>query len=676
MFNRTVIFYGILLIIIILVVSTIQTEEVETFDYSRFQEILRGEESANIVLQDAQVTQTQISGEYTEPGAPPEEMPKSYEVEYIPDTVGDQLSTLLEEYKAEHPSFTYKFKNETNWMFGFMTSFLPILLLIAVWIFILRQMQVGGNKAMSFGKSKARLNTENKQKVTFIDVAGCDEAKEDLQEVVDFLKDPQRFQKLGGKIPRGVLLHGSPGTGKTLLARAVAGEANVPFFSISGSDFVEMFVGVGASRVRDLFEQGKKHSPCIIFMDEIDAVGRQRFAGVGGGHDEREQTLNQLLVEMDGFNANEGVILIAATNRPDVLDPALLRPGRFDRQIIVDPPDINGRLGILKVHTRKIVMDKSVDLEVVARRTPGFSGADLANTVNEAALLAARRKKDAVEAQDFEDAVERVTAGPERKSRAINEKEKRTVAYHESGHALVAVEIGEIDPVHKVSILPRGRALGYTMHLPVEDKYLTSRNELLSRMATLLGGRVAEEIVFQDITTGAQNDLERVTDIAHKMVCQFGMSEKLGPLTFGPSDSQVFLGRDIHKDREYSEEIAFEIDKEVRQIVDECYHRCKTLLETNFDCLEALALALLEREVLNSEEVKELIDNTKSKRGKSPEELANDGESESATVETGDQAEPVSSHSENASAANEQKQQDERNQRPETGDGSGAPVMA
>lgn len=461
---------------------------------------------------------------------------------------------------------------------------------------------------MSFGKSRARLNSDNDNKVTFDNVAGCDEAKEELREVVEFLKDPQKFQRLGAKIPKGVLLFGAPGTGKTLLAKAVAGEANVPFFSISGSDFVEMFVGVGAARVRDLFEQGKKNAPCIIFIDEIDAVGRQRFAGLGGGHDEREQTLNQLLVEMDGFSATEEVILVAATNRPDVLDPALLRPGRFDRQISVDPPDVKGREEILRVHTRNVVLDKSVDLKVLARRTPGFSGADLANAVNEAALLAARRNKDRVDMQDFEDAVDRVMAGPEKRSKAMSEKEKRIVAYHEAGHALMYHFLEELDPLHKVSILPRGRALGYTMHLPTDDKFLTGRNELLGTITALLGGRVAEEIALGEITTGASNDLERATALAHRIVCEWGMSHRLGPITFGKNESTVFLGRDIAKDRGYSEEIAFEIDKEIRRIVDECYARSRNLLETHRNQLDMLASALLEREVLDKQQVELLFE--------------------------------------------------------------------
>ncbi|MBK7493961.1 MAG: ATP-dependent zinc metalloprotease FtsH [Candidatus Omnitrophica bacterium] len=497
---------------------------------------------------------------------------------------------------------------QSGWILTALSTVFPILLIVGLWIFFLRQMQAGGRNAMSFGKSRARLNSDNDNKVTFDNVAGCDEAKEELREVVEFLKDPQKFQRLGAKIPKGVLVFGAPGTGKTLLAKAVAGEANVPFFSISGSDFVEMFVGVGAARVRDLFEQGKKNAPCIIFIDEIDAVGRQRFAGLGGGHDEREQTLNQLLVEMDGFSATEEVILVAATNRPDVLDPALLRPGRFDRQISVDPPDVKGREEILRVHTRNVVLDKSVDLKVLARRTPGFSGADLANAVNEAALLAARRNKDRVDMQDFEDAVDRVMAGPEKRSKAMSEKEKRIVAYHEAGHALMYHFLEELDPLHKVSILPRGRALGYTMHLPTDDKFLTGRNELLGTITALLGGRVAEEIALGEITTGASNDLERATALAHRIVCEWGMSHRLGPITFGKNESTVFLGRDIAKDRGYSEEIAFEIDKEIRRIVDECYARSRNLLETHRNQLDMLASALLEREVLDKQQVELLFE--------------------------------------------------------------------
>ena len=523
--------------------------------------------------------------------------------------ITDKIAQLNETRRAEGQALIQLKENpQSGWLLTALSTIFPILLIVGLWIFFLRQMQAGGRNAMSFGKSRARLNTDGDNKMTFDNVAGCDEAKEELQEVVEFLKDPQKFQRLGAKIPKGVLLYGPPGTGKTLLAKAVAGEANVPFFSISGSDFVEMFVGVGAARVRDLFEQGKKNAPCIIFMDEIDAVGRQRFAGLGGGHDEREQTLNQLLVEMDGFSATEEVILIAATNRPDVLDPALLRPGRFDRQISVDGPDVKGREEILKVHTKNIVLDNTVDLKVLARRTPGFSGADLANAVNEAALLAARRNKDRVSMEDFEDAIDRVMAGPEKKSKAMSETEKRTVAFHEAGHALMYHFLDELDPLHKVSILPRGAALGYTMHLPTDDKFLNSRKELLGTITALLGGRAAEELAIGEITTGASNDLERSTALAHRIVCEWGMSQKLGPLTFGKNENAVFLGRDIGQGRGYSEEIAFEIDKEIRRIIDECHARARNILEEHRDKLDLLAEALLEREVLDKNEVELLFE--------------------------------------------------------------------
>jgi cell division protease FtsH len=524
--------------------------------------------------------------------------------------IAEKIEELNQGHRATSGQKPIELKEnpQSGWILTALSTVFPILLIVGLWIFFLRQMQAGGRNAMSFGKSRARLNSDGENKITFENVAGCDEAKEELHEVVEFLKDPQKFQRLGAKIPKGVLLFGAPGTGKTLLAKAVAGEANVPFFSISGSDFVEMFVGVGAARVRDLFEQGKKNAPCIIFIDEIDAVGRQRFAGLGGGHDEREQTLNQLLVEMDGFAATEEVILIAATNRPDVLDPALLRPGRFDRQISVDPPDIKGREEIFKVHTHTVVLDKSVDLKVLSRRTPGFSGADLANCVNEAALLAARRNKDRVEMVDFEDAIDRVMAGPEKKSKVMSEKEKKIVAYHEAGHALMFHFLEELDPLHKVSILPRGRALGYTMHLPTEDKYLTGRLELMGTITGLLGGRVAEELALGEITTGASNDLERATALSHRIVCEWGMSHRLGPITFGKNESTVFLGRDIAKDRGYSEEIAFEIDKEIRRIVDECYARARNLLESHRDKLEMLATTLLEREVLDKQQVEQLFE--------------------------------------------------------------------
>jgi cell division protease FtsH len=483
-----------------------------------------------------------------------------------------------------------------------------MLVFIGVWIFFMRQMQGGGTKALSFGKARARLLTEKQNRITFTDVAGVEEAKEELQEIIEFLKDPQKYQKLGGRIPKGVLLMGPPGTGKTLLARAIAGEASVPFFSISGSDFVEMFVGVGASRVRDLFEQGKKHAPCIIFMDEIDAVGRHRGAGLGGGHDEREQTLNALLVEMDGFESNEGVILIAATNRPDVLDPALLRPGRFDRQVIVGRPDIRGREEILKVHIKKIPLDDDVDLAILARGTPGFSGADLANLVNEAALLAARENKQLVQMKDFESSKDKVLMGVERKSLILSEEERRATAYHEAGHALVAKLIPGSDPIHKVTIIPRGRALGVTTQLPIDEKHNYHRDFLMDNIAILMGGRVAEELVFSWISTGAGNDLERATDLARKMVCEWGMSDKMGPLTFGKKEEMIFLGREIAQHQDYSEETAQEIDREVRRFVTEAYERAKELVKSRMEALHGVATALLEREVLEGPEIDGIVD--------------------------------------------------------------------
>src|SRR5205809_1230736 len=493
------------------------------------------------------------------------------------------------------------------WFVSLLVSWLPFIALIGVWIFLSRQMQGGAGKAMGFGKSRAKMLTEAHGRVTFEDVAGVDEAKQDLQEIVEFLRDPGKFQRLGGRIPRGVLLVGPPGTGKTLLARAIAGEANVPFFTSSGSDFVAMFVGVGASRVRDLFEQGKKHAPCIIFMDEIDAVGRHRGAGLGGGHDEREQTLNQLLVEMDGFETNEGVILIAATNRPDVLDPALLRPGRFDRQVVVARPDVKGREEILRVHARRIPLAPKVDLMVLARGTSGFSGADLANLVNEAALLAARQDKKVVEMIDFENAKDKVLMGVERRSMIIPESEKRTTAYHEGGHALVAYLLPGADPLHKVTIIPRGRALGLTMQLPTDDRYSYSKEFLVNQITILLGGRSAEEIVFQQQTTGAGNDLEKATEMARKMVCEWGMSDKMGPLTFGKAEEHIFLGREVSRPKDYSEETAILIDSEIKRIVTDCAARARQLLDTNLEKLHILARALLERETLDGEEINRIL---------------------------------------------------------------------
>ena len=496
---------------------------------------------------------------------------------------------------------------QTSWYMSILISWFPMLLLLGIWIFFMRQMQSGGGKAMSFGKSKARLLNDTKNKTTFKDVAGVDEAKEELHEIIEFLKEPQKFSKLGGKIPKGVLLVGPPGTGKTLLARAISGEANVPFFSISGSDFVEMFVGVGASRVRDLFEQGKKNSPCIIFIDEIDAVGRHRGAGLGGGHDEREQTLNQLLVEMDGFENNEGVILIAATNRPDVLDPALLRPGRFDRQVTVGRPDVKGREGILKVHTSIVPLVDGVDLKIIARGTPGFTGADLANLVNEAALLAARDDKKAVAMSDFEEAKDKVMMGVERRSMVISEKEKKTTAYHEAGHALVAVLLPGTDPIHKVTIIPRGRALGVTMQLPMDEQHTYQRNYLINSLAILMGGRCAEEICLGEMTTGAGNDIERATEMARKMVCEWGMSEKMGPLTYGAKEEQVFLGKDFSSQKNFSDQTAKLIDQEVKTLVMGGYTRATELLTQNRDKLEEMAQALLEHETLNAKEIQNIL---------------------------------------------------------------------
>ncbi|MFZ5642713.1 MAG: ATP-dependent zinc metalloprotease FtsH [Bacillota bacterium] len=514
------------------------------------------------------------------------------------------LRRLLEEKGVQH---RFDRPPQPKWWAGLLTSLLPILIFVLLFFFLMQQTQGGGNRVMSFGKSRARMVTDDKKKVTFADVAGADEVKEELAEIVEFLKNPKKFNELGAKIPKGVLLFGSPGTGKTLLARAVAGEAGVPFFTISGSDFVEMFVGVGASRVRDLFEQAKKNAPCIVFIDEIDAVGRQRGAGLGGGHDEREQTLNQLLVEMDGFAPNEGIIIIAATNRPDILDPALLRPGRFDRQVVVDVPDLTGRKEILKVHVRGKPLAKDVDLEVLARRTPGFTGADLANMVNEAALLAARFEKNEIGMAELESSIERVIAGPEKKSKVISEKEKRLVSYHEAGHALVGYVLPNTDPVHKVSIIPRGRAGGYTLLLPKEDRYYMTRSMLLDHVTMLLAGRVAEDVVLHEISTGAQNDLERATSTVRRMIMEYGMSDAVGPLTLGRKQEAVFLGRDIARDRDYGEEVATTIDKEVKNIVDQNYGRAKEILETHMETLHRIAGVLMEKETIEAVEFEDLM---------------------------------------------------------------------
>ena len=513
---------------------------------------------------------------------------------------------LISMLRSKGVAITAKPMEESPWFQVFL-SWVPMLLLIGVWIFFMRQMQAGGGKAMSFGKSRARLMTDAQEKVTFEDVAGIDEAKEELGEIVDFLSDPKKFTRLGGRIPKGVLLVGAPGTGKTLLARAIAGEAGVPFFTISGSDFVEMFVGVGASRVRDLFNQGKKNAPCIIFIDEIDAVGRHRGAGLGGGHDEREQTLNQLLVEMDGFESNEGVILISATNRPDVLDPALLRPGRFDRQVVVPVPDLKGREGILKVHLRKKMVADNLDVSILARGTPGFTGADIENMVNEAALMAARRGKDKIELDDFEDAKDKVMMGAERKSMIISEDEKKLTAYHESGHTLVARLLPDTDPIHKVTIIPRGRALGLTLQLPTDEKHTYPKEHLLNNIAILMGGRAAEKIVLKTETTGAGNDIERASELARKMVCDFGMSEELGPLSFGKKEEQIFLGRELSQHRDYGEDTAKTIDEEVRRIVTNGYNITCQLIKDNLDTIHNMANALLEKETLDGKDIDEIM---------------------------------------------------------------------
>jgi cell division protease FtsH len=546
-------------------------------------------------IYDVTVNGAEVTGHYRDD-------PKTLFETTIPGNYPDMYKTL----RDHGVNITIKDQSPNQWL-NILISIAPFALLFGLWFFLLRQMQSGGNKAMSFGKSRARLLSMQQKKITFKDVAGVDEAKEELKEIIEFLREAQKFQRLGGRIPKGVLLVGPPGTGKTLLARAVAGEANVPFFSISGSDFVEMFVGVGASRVRDLFEQGKKNAPCIIFIDEIDAVGRHRGAGLGGGHDEREQTLNQLLVEMDGFESNDGVILVAATNRPDVLDPALLRPGRFDRRVIVDRPDIRGREEVLKVHSKKVPMAEDVNLNILARGTPGFSGADLANMVNEAALTAARYNRKSVHMYDFEVAKDKVMMGAERKSMLLTDEEKRVTAYHEAGHTLVSALREHSDPLHKVTIIPRGMALGVTVYLPEEDQHTVTKDYLETRLATLMGGRCAEEIFLKQMTTGAGSDIERSTELARKMVCEFGMS-KMGPMTFGKKEEQIFLGREIAQHRDFSDDTAKQIDAEVRNFVDTAYKSAYTILESNQDIMHRMAAALLERETLDANEIKLIIE--------------------------------------------------------------------
>ena len=522
-------------------------------------------------------------------------------------TVAPNDSKLVEKLESKNVDIKAELPPQPPWWMSILSSLLPMLIIVGLWFMFMNQGGAGGGKVMNFGKSRARRYDEEKLQVKFKDVAGVEEAKQELEEVVEFLKHPQKYNELGAKIPKGVLLYGPPGTGKTLLAKAVAGEAGVPFFSISGSDFVEMFVGVGASRVRDLFDQAKKNAPCIVFIDEIDAVGRQRGAGLGGGHDEREQTLNQMLVEMDGFSANEGIIMIAATNRPDILDPALLRPGRFDRQIVVDRPDIKGRTAILGVHIKGKPIGDDVNLDVIAQRTPGFTGADLSNLVNEAALLTARKDKKVINMPEMEEAAERVIMGPERKSRVISDKEKRLTAYHEGGHTIVGMLLEHTDPVHKVTIIPRGRAGGYTLSLPKEDKYYATRSEMLDELKVLLGGRVAEALVLKEISSGASNDLQRATQLARQMICEYGMSENIGPVTFGHRQDQVFLGRDIARNKDYSEEVAAEIDKEVRSFMEDAYAATEKLLADNIDKLHVIAKALMEKETLEEEEINQLV---------------------------------------------------------------------
>jgi len=582
--------------------------------FSEFMEQVESGQVAEVVLQGDGIT-----GKYTDG--------RDFQT-YAPSDDPDLIKIL----RAKGVRIVVIPPEQTTWYMSLLISWFPMLLLLGIWIFFMRQMQAGGGKALSFGKSKARLTSDSKNKTTFKDVAGADEAKEELQEIIEFLREPQKFITLGGRIPKGVLLIGPPGTGKTLLARAIAGEASVPFYSISGSDFVEMFVGVGASRVRDLFDQGKKNSPCIIFIDEIDAVGRHRGAGLGGGHDEREQTLNQLLVEMDGFENNEGVILIAATNRPDVLDPALLRPGRFDRQVVVSRPDVRGREGILKVHTSKVPLADDVILKTIARGTPGFTGADLANLVNEAALLAARNEKSCVDMVDFEDAKDKVLMGVERRSMVISEKEKRITAYHEAGHALVAFLLPGADPLHKVTIIPRGQALGVTMQLPVDEKHTYPRSYLDTQLATLMGGRAAESICLGQITTGAGNDIERATELARKMVCEWGMSDKMGPLTYGQKEEQVFLGRDFATQKNFSDETAKLIDLEVKSLVMNGYNTASEIITGNRDKLEKLALALIDRETLNLKEIKALLADKESDADSSAG-IADDSETPSSEKE-------------------------------------------
>jgi cell division protease FtsH len=586
------IFWLVIVCLVIILYTVVKPGNKKVEQPLTFSQFLTAVEAGKI--KKVQITANEVRGDFMDEG-------EGTLRTLIPSNYPDVYKMLRE----KNVNVEIKEASNAN-LISLIINSIPFILLLALYFFMIRQMQSGGNKALSFGKSRARLHSSQQKKVTFKDVAGVDEAKEELQEIIEFLREPQKFQKLGGRIPKGVLLVGPPGTGKTLLARAIAGEANVPFFSISGSDFVEMFVGVGASRVRDLFEQGKKNAPCIIFIDEIDAVGRHRGAGLGGGHDEREQTLNQLLVEMDGFESNEGVILVAATNRPDVLDPALLRPGRFDRRVVVGRPDVKGREQILRVHTKKVPLSDDVELSVLARGTPGFAGADLANLVNEAALIAARQNRKVVMMYDFEHAKDKVIMGTERKSMMLTLEEKTNTAYHEAGHALVAVLIPNADPLHKVTIIPRGMALGLTMQLPIDDKHSYNKDFLESQLAILMAGRIAEEIFMKHITTGAGNDIERATDMARKMVCEWGMSD-MGPMSYGKKEEQIFLGREISQHRDYSEATAIRIDEAVHRFVDEGYKRARVIIEENNDALVRVAEALLEREVLDGSEVQQLI---------------------------------------------------------------------
>lgn len=598
---RNTIFYLLIFLVVIGIVSYFNgsTQKTTSVSYDKFITKLEKGEVRNVQLQPKNGV-FEVKGQFNN-SSQGEQF-----VTYAPNT--EELQKKIND-KAQGAEVKYQPAEETSAWVTFFTSIIPFVIIFILFFFLLNQAQGGGSRVMNFGKSKAKLYNDEKKKVRFRDVAGADEEKQELVEVVEFLKDPRKFAKVGARIPKGVLLVGPPGTGKTLLARAVAGEAGVPFFSISGSDFVEMFVGVGASRVRDLFENAKKNAPCIIFIDEIDAVGRQRGAGLGGGHDEREQTLNQLLVEMDGFGANEGIIIIAATNRPDILDPALLRPGRFDRQITVDRPDVNGREAVLKVHARNKPLDENINLRAIATRTPGFSGADLENLLNEAALVAARQDKKKIDMSDIDEATDRVIAGPAKKSRVISEKERNIVAFHEAGHTVIGVVLDEADVVHKVTIVPRGQAGGYAVMLPKEDRYFMTKPELLDKITGLLGGRVAEEIVFGEVSTGAHNDFQRATGIARRMVTEFGMSDKLGPMQFGSSQGgQVFLGRDFHSEQNYSDAIAHEIDMEMQTIMKECYARAKQILTDNRDKLDLIAKTLLEVETLDAEQINHLCD--------------------------------------------------------------------